>query len=83
MPKRAVRGLILSMLTIALLVGPVVTQANAATHNSKEMKQKKRVAHRSPAVAQTRGARDPSANPFASKYEDDFDRKNAGGGGGY
>lgn len=83
MRKLAVRLLILSMFTTALLVGPVVTQVNAATHSSKEVKQKKRVVHRGPAVARTRAAPDPSANPFASKYEDDFDRKNAGGGGGY
>jgi hypothetical protein len=83
MRKLAVRLLILSMFTAALLVGPVVTQVNAATDSSKEMKHKKRVVHRRPAVAPTRAARDPNANPFASKYEDDFDRKNAGGGGGY
>jgi hypothetical protein len=76
MRKRAVQLLILSMLTTALLVGPVVTQANATTNSGKQIKHK-RVAHRGPAV------RDPNANPFASKYEDDFDRKNAGGGGGY
>jgi hypothetical protein len=77
MRKRAVQLLILSMLTTALLVGPVVTQANATTNSGKKLKQKQRIVHQGPAV------RDPNANPFASKYEDDFDRKNAGGGGGY
>jgi hypothetical protein len=83
MMKLAVRFLMLSMLTTGLLVGPVVTQANAATQSSKEITKKKRVAHRSHVVARTRAAPDPGANPFASKYEDDFDRRNAGGGGGY
>ena len=83
MPKLAVRLLILSMFTTSLLVGPVVTQVNAATQSGKEITKKKRVAHRNPVPARTRAGTDPSANPFASKYDDDFDRKNAGGAGGY
>ena len=83
MRKLAVRLSILSMFTAALLVGPVVAQVNAATHSSKEMKQKKRMAHRGPAVARTRGTADSSASPFGSNWYEDFDRKNSGGGGGY
>jgi hypothetical protein len=81
MAKRAIRFLILSMLTTSWLVTPVVTQAEAATTSTKHVK-KVRVTHqRSRAVGK---AADPSASPYSSiKYEDDFDRKNAGGGGGY
>jgi hypothetical protein len=77
MPKLAVRILVLSMLTTSLLVMPIVTWANAATTSHKHIKKRVRVVHQSPKLA------DPGANPFASKYEDDFDRRNAGGGGGY
>ncbi|SHN61473.1 hypothetical protein [Bradyrhizobium erythrophlei] len=77
MAKRAIGFLILSMLTTSWLVVPVVTQAEAATTN-KHIKKKMRVVHQRPSAA------DPSASPYSSiKYEDDFDRKNAGGGGGY
>jgi len=78
MAKRAIRFLILSMLTASWLVVPVVTQAEAATTSAKHVKKKVRVTHQRPK------ATDPSANPYSStRYEDDFDRKNAGGGGGY
>lgn len=74
MSKLAIRLLILSMSATALVVAPIVTPVDAATTFSKK---KKKTAQRSPAV------RDPSANPFSSNMYDDFDRKNAGGGGGY
>jgi hypothetical protein len=77
MPKLAVRFLVLSMLTTSFLVMPIGTRANAATTSHKHVKKRVGVVHHSPKLA------DPGANPFASKYEDDFDRKNAGGGGGY
>ena len=74
MKKLAARLLILSMFTTSLLVVPVVTPAEAAT-TSKHMKKKRvRVVHQSPKVA------NPSASPFGSRYEDDPDRKAAGGG---
>jgi hypothetical protein len=80
MAKLAVRLLILSVFTTSLLATPIVAPAAAATTSSKHMK-KKRVVHQSPR------ARDPYASPFSSNssnpYENDFDRKNAGGGGGY
>jgi hypothetical protein len=78
MAKLAVRFLILSMLTTSLLVFPIVTQAEAATTSGKHVKKKMRVVHQRPKAA------DPYASPFSSnRYDDDFDRKNAGGGGGY
>ena len=77
MSKLAIRLLILSMSATALLAAPIVTTVKAATNSSKEIKKKKKVTHRGPAVA------DPSANPFSSNIYDDFDRRNAGGGGGY
>ena len=78
MAKLAIRFLMLSMLTTSWLVIPVVTQAVAATTSTKHMKKKVRVVHQRPKAAA------PYASPFSSnRYEDDFDRKNAGGGGGY
>jgi len=77
MMKRAVRLLTLSMLMASLLVVPTVTPVEAATSN-KHMKKRARVTHHSPKAA------DPYASPYSSNpYENDFDRKNAGGGGGY
>lgn len=81
MAKPAIHFLILSMLTTALLVVPVVTQAEAVTIG-KHIKKKMRVVHQRPKAVGR--AADPSASPYSSnRYEDDFDRKNAGGGGGY
>jgi hypothetical protein len=78
MAKLAIRFFVLSMLTTSLLVAPIVTQAGAAATSSKHVKKKVRVVHQRPKAA------DPNASPFSSnRYEDDFDRKNAGGGGGY
>ncbi len=74
MPKLAVRLLILSMMTTSLLLAPTVTQAEPATSH-KHMKKKVRL------VQPGSRAANPSANPFASKYDEDFDRKNTGGGG--
>ncbi|HET7885157.1 MAG TPA: hypothetical protein VFL62_02915 [Bradyrhizobium sp.] len=76
MAKLALRFWILSMLTTSLLVIPAVGHVEAAT--SKHTKKKVRVVH------QRAKAADPYASPFSSnRYDDDFDRKNAGGGGGY
>ena len=77
MPKLAVRLLILSTLATSLMVVPAITQVEAATTSHKHMKKRVRV------VQPSSRASNPSANPFASKYDDDFDRKNAGGAGGY
>jgi hypothetical protein len=78
MAKSAIRFLILSMLTTSLVAFPIVTQAEAATTSSKHVKKRMRVVHQRPKAA------DPYASPFSSnRYDDDFDRKNAGGGGGY
>ena len=74
MAKIAVRLLILSIFTTSLLVAPIVTEASAAT-TTKHMKKKKvRVTHQSP------GAANPPASPYGSRYEDDPDRRAAGGG---
>jgi hypothetical protein len=76
MMKLAVRLLTLSMLTASLLVVPTVAQVSAAT-SSKHIKKKVRVVHQSPKA-------NPSAKSYSNNpYEDDFDRRNAGGGGGY
>ena len=77
MAKLAIRFFMFLMLTTSLLVLPVVTPAEAAT-SGKHIKKKVRVTHHSQRVAK------PLANPYSNNpYEDDFDRKNAGGGGGY
>ncbi len=79
MAKIAIRFLILSMFTTSLLITPVVAPVDAATTSSKHVNKKRvRVTHQSPKAA------DPYASPFSSnKYDEDFDRRNAGGGGGY
>lgn len=82
MSKFTIRLLMLGMYATALVVVPMVTPAKAATNSSREIKKKKRMTHRSPGIGHTKSS-DPSANPFSSNMYDDFDRKNAGGGGGY
>ena len=74
MRNLAVRLLTLSMLTASLVVSPLVTQVSAAASSKHAKKKTARVMHQSPRAPNT------SANPYASKYEDDFDRKSAGGG---
>ena len=74
MAKIAIRVLVLSMFTTSLLVSAVVTPANAATTSSKHAKKKVRVTHQSPRVA------GPSTSSYPRNYDDDFDRKAAGGG---
>ena len=75
MAKRAIRFLILSMLTTSWLVVPVVTRAEAATTTGKHIKKKVRVVHQRPNAANS------PASPFSTnRYEDDPDRKAAGGG---
>jgi len=53
----------------------MAAQVSAAATSGKHTKKKVRVVH------QSRKPADPNASPFASKYDDDFDRKSAGGGG--
>jgi hypothetical protein len=78
MPKLALRFFMLSMTTLALMVGPTVTKAEAATTSHKHVKKHARVVQQGPR------AKDPGANPFASSYQDDEDRRRASsGGGGY
>jgi multisubunit Na+/H+ antiporter MnhG subunit len=71
MIKFAIRLLALAILATL----PVITHANAATSHSKHLKKHARTVQHAPA------AQDPNKNPFSSNYGDDFDRKNAGGGG--
>ena len=82
MNRFAVGLLTLAMYATALAVVPIITPAEAATNSSKEVKKKKRMTHRSPGITHVKSS-DPSANPFSSNMYDDFDRRNAGGGGGY
>jgi len=79
MSKFVIRLLTLAIYATALVVVPMVTPVNAATNSSKEIKKKKRVTHRNPATKDNSAG----ANPFSSNMYDDFDRRNAGGGGGY
>ena len=77
MKKLSIRLLMLSIFTTSLLVAPFAAQVSAAATSGKHTKKKVRV------VQQSRKPANANANPFASKYDDDFDRKSAGGGGGY
>ena len=74
MAKLAVRFLILAMFTTSLLAAPIATPANAATTSSKHMKKGVRVVHQRPNVT------GPAAGQYPKNYDDDFDRKAAGGG---
>lgn len=79
MAKIAVRLLMLLMFTTPLVVAPVVTDASAATTTTKQtsnkhVKKKVRVTHQTP------GAANPPASPYGNRYEDDPDRRAAGGG---
>ena len=76
MSKLAIRLLILSMTVTGLVAAPIVTPVKAATKMSKAKKNKRTAYRASP-------AKDPGANPFSHDMYDDFDRRNAGGGGGY
>jgi hypothetical protein len=72
-----IRLLALAIFATPMMAIPVVSPANAATNDSKHVKKHAKSVHRAPAVQSAK-----SQNPFPS-YDDDFDRKNAGGGGGY
>jgi len=70
------RLLALAIYATPLVALPIVTHANAAT-NGQHVKKHAKQAQRTTTV------REPNKSPFPSNYDDDFDRKNAGGGGGY
>jgi len=76
MTKFTIRLLALIVFATPLMAVPVVSPANAATNDSKHVKKHTKRVQRAPAV------KDANKSPFRS-YDDDFDRKNAGGGGGY
>ena len=76
MSKSAIRLLALAICSAAFVVVPTITPVKAATKVTK-IKKNKRTAYRAAP------AKDPGANPFSHDMNDDFDRRNAGGGGGY
>ena len=76
MTKFTIRLLALAIFAAPLMAVPVVPPANAATNDGKHVKKHTRKIQRAPAV------KNANKSPFPS-YEDDFDRRNAGGGGGY
>jgi hypothetical protein len=76
MAKLAVRFLLLSIFAASLPVTSIITQAEAATTSSKHvMKKRNGVVHHSPRLAGP-----AAASPYPRNYDDDFDRKAAGGG---
>ena len=76
MKKITIRLLALAIFATPLMAVPVISPANAATNDGKQVKKHTRKIQRAPAVKNANKSLFPS-------YEDDFDRRNAGGGGGY
>jgi hypothetical protein len=76
MTRFTIRLLALATFAMPLVAIPAVSPADAATNGKTHVKKHAKKIQRAPAV---QGA---SKSPFPS-YDDDFDRKNAGGGGGY
>jgi hypothetical protein len=76
MKKITIRLLALAIFATPLMTVPVISPANAATNDGKHVKKHAKRVQRTPAV------KDANKSPFPS-YQDDFDRRNAGGGGGY
>ncbi len=76
MKKFAIRLLTLAMFATPLTAIPKVFPAEAATNNKTHVKKHARKIQRAPVVQNANKGSFPS-------YEDDFDRRNAGGGGGY
>ena len=76
MTKFTIRLLALAIFATPLVAIPVVSPADAATNDSKHVKKHAKKIQRAPAV------QNANKSPYPS-YDDDFDRKNAGGGGGY
>jgi len=77
------RGYATRLLTLAihatlLIAIPTMTPAKAATTDSREVEKGKKKTQKSPGFTDSRPARPTWPPPM----EDDFDRKNAGGGGG-
>jgi hypothetical protein len=77
MTKFAIRLLTLAICATPLVALPVITDAQAATSEDKPVKKHVKKAQRAPAI------KDPYKSPFAAKPEDDFERRNSAGGGGY
>jgi Ni/Co efflux regulator RcnB len=77
MKKFTIRLLTLAMFATPLAAIQIVSPADAATNDKTHVKKHAKKMQRAPAV------QDATKSPFTSSYENDFDRRNAGGGGGY
>jgi hypothetical protein len=76
MKNFTIRLLTLAMLATPLTAIPRVSPADAATNGKTHVKKHTRQIQRAPAAQNANKSQYPS-------YENDFDRRNAGGGGGY
>lgn len=76
MKKFTILLLTLAIFATPLVAIPMVSPADAATNGKNHVKKHAKKIQRTPAI------QDASKSPFPP-IEEDFDRKNAGGGGGY
>jgi hypothetical protein len=76
MKKFTIRLLTLAIFATPLTVIPRISPADAATNGKTHVKKHAKRIQRAPAVQNANKSSFPS-------YENDFDRRNAGGGGGY
>lgn len=77
MRRFTIRLLTLAIFGTALLAVPIATSAKAATNGIADTEKSKKK------IRENRGISDrgPSKPSWPPSYEDDFDRKNGGGGG--
>jgi hypothetical protein len=73
----ATRLLTLVIYAAPLMAVPTMTPAKAATNDSREVEKGKKKIQRSPGITDSR----PATPKWPPPMEDDFDRKNGGGGG--
>lgn len=73
----AIRLLTLAIYAAPLMAIPMIPPAKAATNDSRDAEKARKKVQKSPVITDSRPAR-PTWPP---SYEDDFDRKNGGGGG--
>jgi hypothetical protein len=78
MRKSPVRLFMLAILGTTLVVVPSVTPAKAATNGYGEIEKNKKKGQKALAISDPK----PSNPTWPPPMYDDFDRKNAGGGGG-
>jgi hypothetical protein len=79
--EKRMKNFTIRLLTLAIFATPLtgipkVSPADAATNGKTHAKKHAKKIQRAPAVQNANKSQYPS-------YEDDFDRRNAGGGGGY